>query len=93
VDENGKPKSGINVNLTYQDGDCWRMHAYIHLANAVTTDSKGLFIIDEVIPGMDFQLWPRSPKGGRDWKAFVMKVKAESGQTLDVGDVRLRGSP
>jgi RNA polymerase sigma factor (sigma-70 family) len=90
VDENGKPANGVNVNLTYFDGECWRMHVFIHGARPVLTDKGGAFRIDEVIPGIDFQLWHR-PAAKRDGygRLLVGKVKGEPGRTTDLKDIRL----
>ncbi len=65
VDAAGKPVGGVNVNLTYHnsginiDGMCIGVHAHIHGADQVVSDAGGTFIIDEVIPGLEFQLWRR----------------------------------
>lgn len=89
VDKDGNPVSGINVNLTYPDGDTWGMHAFIHGAKPVVTDTGGRFVIDEVIPGIDFYLWARPAKGGQIWEMLVKKSKVETGRTTDLGEVRL----
>jgi hypothetical protein len=90
VDENGKPRSGVNVNLTYHDGNFMDMHAFVHGADRVVTDANGAFVIDEVIPGIDFQLWRRfATKRTGYGQGLVGKVKAEAGRTKDLGDIRL----
>src|SRR5439155_1672783 len=73
VDKDDKPASGINVNLTYQDGAFWGMHAFVHGADAVVTDNGGRFVIDEVIPGPEFQLWPRAAKRAAIGQLLVKK--------------------
>jgi RNA polymerase sigma factor (sigma-70 family) len=90
VAEDGKPLAGINVNATYYEGRFWSMHAFIHGARPVFTDANGAFAIDELIPGTELQLWPRSPKRGRHWPLIANTLKVEPGRTTDLGDVRLR---
>jgi hypothetical protein len=47
-------------------------------------------VIDEVVPGIEFQLWPRPAKRARIWELLVKKLKVEPGRTTDLGDIRLR---
>jgi RNA polymerase sigma factor (sigma-70 family) len=90
VGEDAKPRSGVNVNLTYYEGIFWGMHAFIHGAETVLTDADGMFVIDELIPGIEFQLWPRSARRGRYWQLLVKSAKVEPGRTTDLGTIRLR---
>jgi hypothetical protein len=90
VDGAGKPVVGVNVNLTYLDGSFMFLHAYIHNANQVVTDADGTFIIDEVIPGLDFQLWRRyASKQSGYGKTLIDHAKVESGRTTDLGKLKL----
>ncbi len=96
VDGAGKPVSGGNVNLTYlnagmnDDGRFITVHAFIHGADQVFTDAGGTFIIDEVIPGIEFQLWRRyASKRSGYGKALVHSAKVESGRTTDLGKLKL----
>jgi RNA polymerase sigma factor (sigma-70 family) len=90
VDKDGKPQSGVNVNLTYHDGAFWDMHAFIHGAKSVVTDDNGAFVIDEVIPGIEFQLWRRPPTKRDGYAQLVVgKLKAEPGRSTDLKDIRL----
>jgi RNA polymerase sigma factor (sigma-70 family) len=89
VDKAGKPVSGVNVNLTYYDGNLISLHAFIHGAKPVVTDASGAFVIDEVIPGVEFQLWRRlASKRSGYGQLLVEKLKAEPGRTKDAGDIR-----
>jgi RNA polymerase sigma factor (sigma-70 family) len=93
VDEDGKPRSGVNVNLTYYDGNFMDVHAFVHGAKPVVTDAKGAFLIDEVIPGLDFQLWRRfANKRSGYGQSLVEKVTLEAGRTKDLGNIRLPSS-
>ena len=96
VDGAGKPVSGVNVNLTYnnaglnKEGMVIHVHAYIHGADQVVTDAGGTFIIDEVIPGLEFQLWRRyASKRSGYGQGLVDKAKVESGRTTDLGKLKL----
>lgn len=95
VDQSGKPIVGINVNLTYcQEGESgmgihWGMHAFVHGADLVLTDSDGKFAIDQIIPGVNFHLWHQPAKRGKFWQGLPKHVKVKSGQTTDLGDLRL----
>ncbi len=92
VDGAGKPVSGVNVNLTYYDGDFMDVHAFVHGADQVVTDTAGTFVIDEVIPGLEFQIWRRyASKRSGYGKQLVHSAKAESGRTTDVGKLKLVG--
>jgi hypothetical protein len=90
VDGAGKPVSGVNINLTYYDGDFMGKHAYVHGADQVVTDASGTFIIDEVIPGLQFQLWRRyASKRSGYGKQLVHKATVEFGRTTDLGKLKL----
>ncbi|HKI18388.1 MAG TPA: carboxypeptidase-like regulatory domain-containing protein, partial [Isosphaeraceae bacterium] len=90
VDRAGKPVSGVNVNLTYYNGDFMLLHAFVHGADQVVTDAGGTFIIDEVIPGLEFQLWRRyASKRSGYGNQLVHSAKVESGRTTDLGRLQL----
>jgi hypothetical protein len=96
VDGAGKPVSGVNVNLTYNnagismDGMFINIHSFVHGADQVVTDAGGNFIIDEVIPGVEFQLWRRyASKRSGYGQGLVDKAKVESGRTTDLGTIKL----
>ena len=66
------------------------VHAFIHGADQVVTDAGGTFIIDEVIPGLEFQLWRRyASKRSGYGQGLVNKAKVESGRTTDLGKLKL----
>ena len=90
VDGAGKPVSGVNVNLTYLEGNFLGVHAFVHGADQVVTDAGGTFIIDEIIPGVEFQLWRRyASKRSGYGEALVDSEKVESGRTTDLGKLKL----
>jgi RNA polymerase sigma factor (sigma-70 family) len=90
VDGAGKPVSGVNVNLCYNDGNFMNVHAFVHGADQVVTDASGTFIVDEVIPGLEFQLWRRyASKRSGYGQGLVDKAKVESGRTTDLGKLKL----
>jgi RNA polymerase sigma factor (sigma-70 family) len=91
VDGAGKPVSGVNVNLCYTgDGNFMGAHAFIHVADQVVTDASGTFVIDEVIPGLEFQLWRRyASKRSGYGQGLVDKAKVESGRITDLGKLKL----
>jgi hypothetical protein len=90
VDGAGKPVSGVNVNLTYLEGNFLGVHAFVHGADQVVTDAGGTFIIDEIIPGVEFQLWRRyASKRSGHGEALVNSAKVESGRTTDLGKLKL----
>src|SRR5262249_13317331 len=96
VDGVGKSVSGVNVNLTYHnagvnvDGIYITVHAFIHGADQVVTDASGTFIIDEVIPGIEFQLWRRyASKRSGYGQRLLDKATVESGRTTDLGEIKL----
>jgi hypothetical protein len=90
VDEDGRPRRGVNVNLTYYDGNFMAIHAFVHGAKPVVTDAQGAFVIDEVIPELDFQLWRRfANKRSGYGQSLIEKVKLEAGRPKDLGNIRL----
>jgi hypothetical protein len=96
IDEAGKPVSGVNVNLAYSnagsnmDGHFMNVHAFVHRADQVVTDASGAFVIDEVIPGLEFSLWRRyANKRSGYGQGLLDKVKVESGRTTDLGKLKL----
>ena len=94
VDGAGKPVSGVNVNLTYicriNRRNFLGVHAFVHGADQVVTDAGGTFIIDEVIPGVEFQLWRRyASKRSGYGQGLVNSAKVESGRTTDLGKLKL----
>jgi hypothetical protein len=96
VDGAGKPVRGVNVNLTYNnagsnmDGMFINVHSFVHGADQVVTDARGTFIIDEVIPGIEFQLWRRyASKRSGYGQGLVDKATVESGRTTDLGKLKL----
>ena len=96
VDEAGKPVSGVNVNLTYHnaginiDGMCVIINSFIHGADRVVTDAGGTFIIDEVIPDLEFQLWRRyASKRSGYGNQLVYSAKVEAERTTDLGKLKV----
>jgi hypothetical protein len=96
VDGADKPVSGVNVNLTYYnagmntDGYFMGVHAFVHGADQVVTDASGTFVIDEVIPGIEFQIWRRyASKRSGYGQGLVNKATVESGRTTDLGKLTL----
>ena len=64
--------------------------AFVHGADQVVTDAGGTFIIDEVIPGLEFQLWRRyASKRSGYGQGLVDKATVESGRTTDLGKIKL----
>jgi RNA polymerase sigma factor (sigma-70 family) len=90
VDGAGKPVSGVNLNLTYHDGNFMHVHAFVHGADQVVTDASGNFVIDEVIPGLEFQLWRRyASKRSGYGQGLVKNATVESGRITDLGKLKL----
>ena len=82
--------SGVNVNLCYLEGNFMGVHAFVHGADQVVTDADGTFIVDEVIPGIKFQLWRRyASKRSGYGQGLVNKATVESGRTTDLGKLKL----
>ena len=66
------------------------VHAFVHGADQVVTDASGTFVIDEVIPGLEFQLWRRyASKRSGYGQGLVNNAKVESGRTTDLGKLKL----
>jgi RNA polymerase sigma factor (sigma-70 family) len=89
--EGGRPVAGVAVDIAYNDPEAGVMHReFVHRSKQVVTDTRGVFVIDELIPGLEFRLFRHS--GKRAFEGFRKLAdttfQVEPGRILDVGTIR-----
>jgi hypothetical protein len=92
LDANGKPLSGVIVDLHYRENQAEEIHDHIHEGKQIITDANGAFTFDELLPEAKFELSFR-----RDKQKFepIMKpadpaVQVKPGECRDVGVIKLK---
>jgi len=93
--ENGKPLSGVVVEVSYREREAQEIHDYVHRAKWTVTDANGAFRIDELIPGLPFDLYHhRSKRPSPNGKKVLNKtVTVRPAAPLDLGDIKLKAAP
>ncbi len=71
------------------------MHDLVHVAREVTTDARGAFRIDELVPGPEFKLFRQVKKraGERTQPVTDRALTVRSGETTDLGDLAVKTVP
>jgi RNA polymerase sigma factor (sigma-70 family) len=93
IGEDGKPLVGVAVHLKHQDRRAEKVHSYIHRDRSVETDLDGKFRIDDVVPGLKFNLSFSRGKQLFELAAKAADLKSESGKTTDAGKLELKLKP
>jgi RNA polymerase sigma factor (sigma-70 family) len=95
VDENGKPLTGVVVDVSYGGGAADVVHRAVPRMKPLVTDVNGAFEIGGVIPGADVFLW--FPDGrwtslppGQPLPGFIRgTAELKPGEALDKGEITL----
>jgi RNA polymerase sigma factor (sigma-70 family) len=92
VDADGKPLAGVMVDLKYRDREAVEVHQMVHHARLVVTDASGAFAINDVIPGLAFELTfgQGRQKYEREAKADDPTASVKPGQSRNLGPIRLK---
>jgi RNA polymerase sigma factor (sigma-70 family) len=95
VDADGKPVSGVAVQLYYPQRPAEEIHHVIHEAKQAVTDESGVFTLDEVIPELkcklSFQRGRR--KFERDPKPADADLQLKAGETRDLSALKVKLLP
>src|SRR5262249_11847037 len=91
--EDGKPLSGVTVRLYHRDRVAEEIHDYAHRAVLVETDADGNFRIDDVVPGLKFNLSFRRGKQSFEPAGKLEDLTAEPGKPTDAGTIKLKPRP
>jgi hypothetical protein len=91
--EDGRPLAGVAVRVYHRVRAAEEMNEHVHRESLVETGADGKFLIEAVIPGVKFELWPT--RGRRTFQAVKQpaEASAEPGKTLDLGDVMVKPEP
>jgi RNA polymerase sigma factor (sigma-70 family) len=93
VDEEGRPRAGVTVQLHHRERTAEEIHDHAHRSRAVETDSDGRFRIDEVVPGVKFFLRLRKGKQTLDPAAKLADASVAPGKLDDLGDIKVKLEP
>jgi hypothetical protein len=90
ADEDGKPLTGVVVNLRYPDREADLVHEAVHETRQLVTDLAGTFALDDVIPGLKFELLFRRGKLDfeRERKSAKPTAPVKPGECRDLGEIR-----
>jgi RNA polymerase sigma factor (sigma-70 family) len=84
VDADGKPRAGVELNLSFGRDEKTVWHTY--MAERVRTDGEGRFRIAGLLPGQEFRLSDRKRIEGE----LSLGNALRPGETKDLGDVWLK---
>jgi 5-hydroxyisourate hydrolase-like protein (transthyretin family) len=86
VDAGGKPRAGVELGLWFRHkGESVYFSESDYLPEPVKTDAEGKFRVGALLPGYEYQ-FSDGKGGGR----FPVGKELGSGQTKDLGDVRIK---
>jgi RNA polymerase sigma factor (sigma-70 family) len=91
--EDGKPITGLVVEVHYTDRPAEEIHSRVHVAQPqVLTNANGAFHIDELIPGVAFNLhYHRTRRDAYRGSTVLEKaIQVKPAETLDVGTIKLK---
>jgi hypothetical protein len=95
LDSDGKPLPGVVVEPLYRDRVANAIQGRVHEGRPVASDAEGVFTLENLIPGLPFDLSFR--KGRRDFgrvtKAGDTAVQVKPGETLELAAIRLKQLP
>jgi RNA polymerase sigma factor (sigma-70 family) len=87
VDPNGKPLTGVTVNLNYKDRPAVEIKKIASQARQVVTDADGSFAVDTILPGLPYAL-----SFTRQGKQLDLTTKPAVPFSVGSGDTRDLGS-
>jgi RNA polymerase sigma factor (sigma-70 family) len=89
--EDGKPLAGVEVRLHFREREAEEVHAAAHRAKLAVSDADGRFAIDDVLPGLKFEL-----SFGTERRKFERATKpaspseVQSGEVKDLGEIKVK---
>ncbi len=87
LDEENQPRGGVEVDLFYQQGPGNAIHRTAHRFRRILTASDGSFVVDSVLPSLEFGLAFRQPG-----KTFELTRISEGNMTLAPGETKDLGN-
>jgi RNA polymerase sigma factor (sigma-70 family) len=92
LDPNGKPLTGVVVDVRYREEASRQVHNIVHAAKKALTDEQGTFLLDELIPEQKFELIFRhgTRRFEQQLKPDDPVVQVESGACHDLGAIKLK---
>jgi hypothetical protein len=95
LDADGKPLAGIVVEASYRDKTARTIDSIIHEPRPIESDANGVFTLDNLIPGLPFELTFR--RGRRNFERIVKSpgaaIAVQPGACRDVGTIKLKPAP
>jgi RNA polymerase sigma factor (sigma-70 family) len=90
VGADGKPLAGVEVRLHFRDRAAEEVHAEAHRAKLAVSDAAGAFAVDDVLPGLQFELSFGSERRPFERAAKAAPAEVKPGEVKDLGEVRLK---
>jgi hypothetical protein len=92
LDSDGEPLAGIAVDLRFKDREAAEVHEVIHKSKQAITDANGMFLLDDVIPELKFQLSVRrgQQRFEHQTKPAEMAIQVKPGECRDLGAIKLK---
>jgi hypothetical protein len=94
-DTDGKPLAGVAIDVYYRQRLASEIHGIAYRAKQIVTDAAGAFTVDDLIPDQKFELsFHRSKlKFQREPKPADATIQVKSGETRDLGAIKLKRAP
>ncbi|HEV3439683.1 MAG TPA: sigma factor-like helix-turn-helix DNA-binding protein, partial [Gemmata sp.] len=89
IGADGKPVAGVAISLHHRVRPVDEIHDYVHRARLVETDVEGKFRIDDIVPGIKFEL--SFSRGKQQFElTTTANLTAEPGKAIDAGELKLK---
>jgi RNA polymerase sigma factor (sigma-70 family) len=85
----GEAAAGVEIEVRYSDRAAQDAHALLQKDRPVVTDKDGTFVIDGLVPGVDFQIAYK--RAGSTANIVGPGHRAVAGDTLTLGDLKASG--
>jgi RNA polymerase sigma factor (sigma-70 family) len=87
IGTDGKPMAGVAISLHHRVRPVDEVHEYVHRARPVETDVEGKFHIDDIVPGIKFEL--SFSRGNQQFElTTAANLTAEPGKAIDAGELK-----
>jgi RNA polymerase sigma factor (sigma-70 family) len=95
VDADGNPLAGVVVDLHYRQRVASEIHGVVYHAKQIVTDAAGAFTLDDLIPDQKLELsfHHGKMKFQREPKPADATIQVKSGETRDLGAIKLKRAP
>jgi RNA polymerase sigma factor (sigma-70 family) len=97
LDADGKPLSGVIVDVNYRQRAVKEIHNHVHREKQVVSDADGAFTVEDLVPDQKFELSVHRGPFKRKYE-FVAKPadpanQIKPGECRDLGAIKLRRVP